>query len=194
VISREAEAIIGYVEAAGLSYRVTDVNGPGHAEGSYHYAAGTDGDGLAVDFGALAPGVTDATAAQMLAIYAALFAVGDQLAELIYSGSGITKAIKNGKVVDGRSYFGPLVWPDHRDHVHVAVERGRFLAYAARMKETAMADDPNLPNLPDILGFYPVVNATTGECTGYYILAQDGELHAFGPGAVFHGRSEVVHG
>jgi hypothetical protein len=55
-----------------------------------------------------------------------------------------------------------------------------------------MADDPNLPNLPDIAGFYPVINSQTGECTGYYILSKLGELHAFGPGAKWHGRSEVV--
>lgn len=193
MISREAEAIIGYVEAARLSYRVTDVSGPGHAPGSYHYATGTDGDGLAVDFAGLDPGVTVVTAAQMLAIYVAFFAIGDQLAELIYSGSGVTKGIKGGKVVDGRSFYGPLVWPDHRDHVHVAVERGTILTPPVRpWEERRMADDPNLPNLPDILGFYPVVNTTTGECTGYYILAQDGELHAYGPGAKFYGRSEVV--
>lgn len=193
-ISQEVAALIGYINAAGLPCRVTDTTGPGHAEGSYHYAAGTGGDGLAVDFAGVSPGVTDATAAQMLAVFQAFWLVGTQLAELIYSGSGVTKAIKGGKVVDGRSFYGPLVWPDHRDHVHVAVARGTFLSHPARTMEEHMPDDPNLPNLPDILGFYPVINTTTGECTGYYILAQDGELHAYGPGAKFYGRSEVVHG
>lgn len=57
--------------------------------------------------------------------------------------------------------------------------------------ETAMPDDPNLPNLPNIMGFYPIVNTTTGQCNGYYVLSDDGQLHAFGPGAPFFGRSEV---
>lgn len=57
--------------------------------------------------------------------------------------------------------------------------------------EETMPDDPNLPNLPDIKFFIPIVNAQTGECRGYYIVASDGQLHAFGPGAPFHGRSEV---
>lgn len=57
--------------------------------------------------------------------------------------------------------------------------------------EETMPDDPNLPNLPDIKFFVPVINAQTGECRGYYIVSSDGQLHAFGPGAPFHGRSEV---
>lgn len=58
--------------------------------------------------------------------------------------------------------------------------------------EENMPDDPSLPNLPDIMGFYPVINNNVGEATGYYILSKDGQLHAFGPGAKFYGRSEVV--
>lgn len=195
-ISREAQSIIDYIESTGLPYRVTDVNGPGHAEGSYHYRAGTGGDGLAVDFAGTIPGVTPTTAKQMFDIWRALWLAAPQLAELIHSGEGISQAIKNGRPVDGRSFYGPVVWPDHRDHVHVAVERGTFLGALSHplvTLEENMPDDPNTPNLfAEILGFYPVVNTTTGECTGYYVVAKDGELHAFGPGAQFFGRSEVV--
>jgi N-acetylmuramoyl-L-alanine amidase len=60
--------------------------------------------------------------------------------------------------------------------------------------EETMPDDPALPNLPDIKFFIPIVNAQTGECRGYYIVASDGQLHAFGPGAPFFGRSEVPSG
>ena len=196
-VSREAVAIIDYVEATGLPYRVTSVvryPAPGERPRSYHEHKGTDGDGLAVDFAGVIPGVTPTTIDQMTAIYRAFLAVASQLAELIYSGPGIAVAVKNGKRVDGAATFGPTVWPDHRDHVHVAVPRGTFLSHPAGTipKEAAVADDPNLPNLPDVAGFYPIVNTTTGECTGYYVLSKSGELHAFGPGAKWYGRSEVV--
>lgn len=189
-------AIVGYIETAGIPYRVSDISGPGHADGSYHYAAGTDGDGLAVDFGGATPGVTPVTAAHMATIYRELLTVAGQLAELIYSGLDVdgrpvTVAIHNGRRVDGASFYGPATWRDHFDHVHVAVPRGTFLTHPFG-EEEPVPDDPNLPNLPDVAGFYPVVNTTTGECTGYYILATNGELHAFGPGARFYGRSEVV--
>lgn len=195
MISRECQAIIDYVESSGVPYRVTDINGPGHVPGSYHYTPGTDGVGLAVDFAGVTPGVTVVTAAQMHDLYRLFLLVGSQLAELIYSGSGVEAGIKDGRFVHGKSFYGPLVWPDHRDHVHVAVPRGTFLAplsHPIGTLEENMADDPALPNLPDILGFYPIVNTTTGRCEGYYILAKNGELHAFGPGAPYYGRSEVV--
>lgn len=57
--------------------------------------------------------------------------------------------------------------------------------------EETMPDNPDLPNLPDIKFFIPIVNAQTGEARGYYIVSSDGQLHAFGPGAPFFGRSEV---
>lgn len=196
-VSREAQSIIDYIEGCKVPYRVTDVYGPGHAKGSYHYAAGTGGKGLAVDFAGVAPGVNPTSAAQMARIYRCLLAVAGRLAELIYSGLDIdgkpvTASVKNGRRVDGASFFGPAVWRDHFDHVHVAVTRGTFLADP--IEEAPVPDDPNLPNLPDILGFFPVINTTTGECTGYYILSKTGELHAFGPGAKWHGRSEVPSG
>lgn len=194
--SREVRSIIGYLEATRLPHRVTSAvrTAPaGRRPQSYHEHKGTDGLGLAVDFAAPAPGVSATTSEQMLEIYRAFLVVAHQLAELIYSGPGVTVAVKNGRRVDGAAVYGPLVWPDHRDHVHVAVPRGIFLSHPARtMKENLMADDPNLPNLPDIAGFYPVINSTTGEATGYYLLAKNGELHAYGPGARFFGRSEVV--
>jgi len=195
-VSREARSIIAYLEATRLPHRITSVvryPPEGQRPRSYHEQKGTDGLGLAVDFAGAAPGVSATTSEQMLEIYRAFLVVAHQLAELIYSGPGVTVAVKNGRRVDGAAVYGPLVWPDHRDHVHVAVPRGIFLSHPARtMEENRMADDPNLPNLPDIAGFFPVINSQTGECTGYYILAKNGELHAFGPGARWHGRSEVV--
>lgn len=110
------------------------------------------------------------------------------ITELIYSGPG-NVCVKNGRIVIGTRAYGAPVMSRHHDHVHLAVvDSFRYNG----SQEAPVADNPDLPNLPDVMGFYPVVNTTTGVCTGYYILAKDGQLHAFGPGAQFYGRSEVV--
>ncbi len=126
-VSREVRAIIGYAESTGLPYRISDINGPGHTTGSYHYATGTGGVGLAVDFGGVHPGVTATTINQMADIYRAFLEVSAQLAELIHAGKGTVIAVKNGRRVDGAAFYGPITWSDHIDHVHVAVPRGVFL-------------------------------------------------------------------
>lgn len=186
-VSREAQSIIDYVEACKVPHRVTDVYGPGHADGSYHYAAGTGGKSLAVDFGGVTPGVNPTTAGQMARIYRALLAQAGRLAELIYSGLDVdgrpvTTAVKNGRRVEGASFFGPAVWRDHFDHVHVAVTRGTFLADPLETKGDPMADqDPNVHRAQA-----PVVafEATpTGK--GYWIVTADGEVFAFGDAQYF---------
>lgn len=88
---------------------------------------------------------------------------------------------------------GALIRP-HRDVFSTACPGSKLYAMLDVIRhpwEENMPDDPNLPNLPDIAGFYPVINTTTGQSNGYYILSSDGQLHAFGPGAVYFGRSEV---
>lgn len=83
----------------------------------------------------------------------------------------------------------------HRDVVATACPGEKLYALLDAIRhpwqETPMPDDPTLPNLPDIKFFIPVINTQTGEATGYYIVSSDGQLHAFGPGAPFYGRSEV---
>lgn len=193
-ISREAQSIIDYVESTGLAYRVTSVHRP-KSTGSYHAARGTDGDSLAVDLAAAMPGVTPVTVVQMAAIYRALLDVSAHLAELIFNGPGITVAVKNGRRVDGPTVYA-AVWDDHRNHVHAALPRGVFLtplSHPLRTMEAVMADDPNLANITEgPVSFHPIFNAE-GHCTGYYIFSQKtGELHSFGDGAPYYGRSEVV--
>lgn len=183
-ISRECQAIIDYVESSGLPYRVTDVDGPGHAKGSYHY------QGLAVDFAGVTPGVTPTTAAQMVDLYRLFLLVGPQLAELIHSGAGIGEAIKNGRLVDGAAFFGPVTWPDHRDHVHVAVPRGTILRPLSQALGTLgvdMADDPDRANVnAPIVG---IAATPTGE--GYWLVSADGGVFTFGD-AKFYGNVEYV--
>lgn len=192
-ISLEAQSIVGYVESTGLPHRITSVYRP-KSIGSYHAAKGTAGDSLAVDLAAPQAGVTPVTVVQMTAIYRAFLDQSAQLAELIFNGPGITTAVKNGRRVDGPTVYA-VVWDDHRNHVHVAVPRGTFLtplSHPLRTMEALMADDPNLPNITGPVSFHPIFNAE-GHCTGYYVFSEKtGELHSFGDGAPYYGRSEVT--
>lgn len=188
-ISQEAQALIDFVESCAIPYRVTDVNGPGHAKGSYHYAKGTGGTGLAVDFAGVTPGVTPVTVVQMADIYRALRTVAPQLAELIHNGPGTGMAVKNGRVMNGSSLYGPAVWDAHKNHVHVAVPKGTFLtplSHPLSTLEATVADNPDIPNAAA-----PVVafQATpTGE--GYWLVTADGAVYAFGD-ARYLGRVEA---
>lgn len=185
-MSRETDGLIGYLTRQGVPFKVTDINTPGvHTATSYHYRAGTGGIGLAVDFAFTTP---TQDSPQLLAIFGAFSAVKSQLAELIYSGAPYS--IKNGKVtVTG--YGDPAVLAAHHNHVHVAVPYGTFLAPSI-LPEDIMPDDPNLPNITGPVEFHPLVDSA-GHCTGYYIFSnKTGELHSFGPGAQYYGRSEVV--
>ena len=99
--------------------------------------------------------------------------------------------------MDGASFYGPATWADHLDHVHVAVPRGTFLTPLSHpfrtMEGGIMPDDnPDLANITGPVSLHVLQNAA-GECTGYYIFSEaTGELHSFGPGAKFWGRSEVL--
>lgn len=125
--TREVAAIIAYADSTLVPHRVTDIDGPGHAPNSYHYAKGTAGNGLAVDFGGASLGVTPTTSKQMVALFVAFLDVANQLAELIHNGPGISVAVKNGRRVDGLATYGPVTWSEHTNHVHVAVPRGTYL-------------------------------------------------------------------
>lgn len=191
--SREVQSIIDFVESTGLPYRVTDIDTPGvHAAHSLHYAQGTGGVGLAVDFGGVTPGVTPTTLKQMGDIWHTFFLVGAQLAELIHNQPGITKAVKNGKTVDGASFYGPVTWAAHKNHVHVAVPRGLFLSPLSqplgtlKSLEDEMADEPPVVEVPA----EPVGMAATPTGKGYWILTADGGIYAFGD-AVYHGGVTV---
>ena len=194
-LSREVRSIIQYVDSTGLPYRITDINGPGHSTGSYHYATGTAGTGLAVDFAGDTAGVNLKTSVQMVNLFRALWLVGPKLAELIHAGPGITRAIKNGREVDGAAFYGPVTWPDHRDHVHVAVPKGMFLMPLSHPIGTIheggnlpMGDDPNRVNLNA-----PIVGmAATPSGKGYWLCAADGGVFAFGDAAYIPVNVEYV--
>lgn len=179
--SAEVDGLIRYVMATGVPFRVTDINTPGvHSDTSYHYQQGHGAIGLAVD---LAEPTPSSNTAGLLRIFAEFGPVESQLAELIYSGAPYS--IKRGKRTTV-AFGSATVLRAHWNHVHVAVPFGTVL------KEKSMPDDPNLPNITGPVSFHPVVNSA-GICQGYYIFSEKtGELHSFGPGAVYYGRSEVV--
>ncbi len=126
--SREVLAIIAYVKATGLPYRVTDIDTPDvHSKTSFHYADGTGGDGLAVDFGGSIPGVTPKAVAEMATIWRSFRPVAPQLAELFFQSPDITMVVKNGAWRPGLATLGQKTWDAHKNHLHVAVSRGVFL-------------------------------------------------------------------
>lgn len=176
--SLEVRHLISYISRQGVPFRVTDVSTPGvHTPTSYHYRQGTDGVGLAID---LAEPTPTQNTPGLLRIFAAFGAVESSLAELIYAGAPYN--IKDGRRVPRYAVSA------HWNHVHVAVPRGTFLPQG----EFIVPDDPNLPNITGPVQFHPCVDSN-GVCQGYYIFSEKtGELHSFGPGAKFYGRSEVI--
>lgn len=186
-LSREVSALIALIRSFGLPHRITDINTPGvHGATSRHYAEGTDGLGLAVDAAWVVPywGAPAEARAGMLAICAALEPHEHLLHELICSH--LPYSVKDGRRVPRYAVS------DHWDHIHLSVDRGVFVApVPARMEVTVVPDDPNAPNIEGPLTFHPVINTALGECRGYYVFAtRTGELHGFGAGAPFFGRSE----
>lgn len=167
-----------------MGWAVTHTTDGAHSTTSYHYA------GRAVDLAAREGPGWDTSA--LLTINERIIQVLplSMISELIYSGPGNT-CVKDGRVVAGLAAYGPAVMSRHHDHVHLAVV-ATFTYNGSQ--EVSVAPD-NDPNLPDIVGpvQLQVLFDAAGTCTGYFIFSHaTGELHSFGPGARFHGRSEVV--
>jgi hypothetical protein len=134
--SREVRALRQYLKDSGHPHRVTDVSTPGvHARNSRHYQSGTDGDGLALDFGGPRPGDHKA----MGVIFAALGLVADQLHELIGGPLFVTRTVKNGRWGNPVQQYGAKTWQAHNSHVHVSVDRGTFVHWPGAMSHPAVA-------------------------------------------------------
>lgn len=174
--SRETDSIIAYIQAQGIQYKVTDLTTPGvHASGSYHYAEGTGGKGLAVDFA----GTTPNDEGQMAMIYAALRPQAAHLAELIHNGPTSPMAVRNSMVGPGLSLFGNTVWQAHHNHVHVAVKKGTFLAdYLPKQASQAVQTEKVKPVFDpplQVVDFLPFQHGSGG-----WALLADGGISAFG--------------
>lgn len=187
-ISREAQALIDYVESAGIPYRVTDVNTPGvHTETSWHYAPGDGGIGTAVDFGGAIAGVTPTTVVQMTDIWRAFLAVASKLAELFFQAPGIQTVVKNGALRPALTVLDANTWNAHRNHVHVAVKPGTFLTVtgpAYPVVTVAARWDPPL----QVVDFLPYWGGGGG-----WLLFPDGGLGAVGD-APFRGEANQPRG
>ena len=176
-MSRETDALIKFIGLTGTPNKVTSTTGGTHTPTSYHYRVGTDGRGLAVDFAGPVPSYNSPA---LLAIFSQFAKIERSLAELFYTGAPYN--IKNGQRI-------PRIG-QHYDHVHVAVEKG--FTYNGSQGVAVPDNDPNLPDITGPVDLMLLSNSN-GECTGYYIFSHTtGELHSFGPGARFYGRSEVV--
>lgn len=169
-----------------MGWAVMHTTDGAHSATSYHYAkAGA----RAVDLAARSGPGWDSS--ELLAINEGIIQVVplSMISELIYSGPG-NVCVRNGRIVDGAVAYGPVVMGRHHDHVHLAVVA--TFTYNGSQEVTVPDNDPNLP---DIVGpvHLSVLFDAAGICTGYFIFSYaTGELHSFGPGARFHGRSEVV--
>lgn len=169
-MSAETDSLISYLKATGVPHRVTSV--VRDQPGSFHHV------GLAVDFAGPRP---SQNSPQLLAIYKALLPLAGIAEELLYGGAG------GALWRDGQQFTSASLKASHQDHVHVAVPRGW------RYQEVPpMPDDPTIPNLQGgLFGFYPLVDAA-GKCQGYIFVSKTGELHGWGPGWTYFGRSEVL--
>lgn len=166
--SRELRLARQYLIDSGVPHRVTSTIGGKHARGSYHFRAGTDGAGLALDAAGPRPGRdTD----ELLAVYQALEPLGHVCAELIYAGPG------GGYWKRGRKVT-PYVAADHHDHVHLALPRGTFVYHSSR--ETVVPEDI-IVDAPIVA----VIGSPDGK--GYAYVLANGAVYAFGS-AVYAGR------
>jgi len=186
--SREVQAMVALLRSFGLPHRITDVDTPNiHSRGSYHYQAGTGGHGLAIDVAGPIPYGADpaGSKAAMLAICARLVPYHEHLAELICSH--LPYSVKNGRKV------GRYAVSAHYNHVHLAVRKGVFLYQPPTdepVEVTVVPDNPELLNLEGPLTFH-LLQDQNGICTGYaFFGTMTGELHGYGPGWRYYGRSE----
>lgn len=165
-----------------MGWCVTHTTDGNHSKTSLHYV------GRAVDLADRAGPGWDSPALLAINKQALQVIPLEWISELIYAGPGGV-CVKNGRVVDGNAVYGSQTMAGHHNHVHLAVVP--TFRYNGSQK-VAMPDDPNLPNITGPVEFHPLSDAE-GNCTGYYIFSQKtGELHSYGPGAKFYGRSEVT--
>lgn len=177
-MSKETDALIAYVKAlvpgavvSGVLGRYVSPQNPcsPHSATSMHCAEGTDGKGLAVDWGG--------NEANLLAVFHALEPVSSQMAELFHNAPGITRVVKNGLWYDGLKTLGATTWAAHKNHVHSAVHRGVFLTPAAVIPPPTRKV---FPMFDPALVIEPVVADLSCPTGGAWCLSASGAIYAWG--------------
>lgn len=105
---------------------------------------------------------------------------------------GLNVFYKNGAAIRP----SPALFASHQNHVHVGLRAGRTMppsvpVVAHTIEEIrAMVNNPDLPDIEGPLQL-ALLSDQAGNCTGYAIFSvTTGELHGYGPGWTYHGRSE----
>jgi hypothetical protein len=155
-----------------------------HAQASLHYV------GRAVDLADRAGPGTDTSALLAINHQVLQLLPLSMISELIYAGADAI-CVNNGRIVNGMSVYGPQVMAEHHNHVHLGVIP--TFTYNGSQEVAVPDNDPNLPDIVGPVQFAIAGSDVGGVCQGYYIFSHaTGELHSFGPGAKFYGRSEVT--
>ncbi len=179
--------MVRLIRSFGVPHRITDVNGPGHSRTSYHYVRGTGGRGTAIDIAGAVPYSVDraGSTVAMLVICSLLEPYEPHITELCCSH--LDYSIAAGRRVPRYAVA------DHWDHIHLAVTPGTFLVSPDPPPEVIVVpDNPDLPNIEGPLQL-ALLQTTEGFCTGYAIFSiSTGELHGYGPGWKYYGRSEEL--
>lgn len=133
---------------------------------SRHVQWGTNGRGLGLD----ARGPTRGDGDALVAIFFALLRVEGSLHELILSHPSVPFNIKNGRRVP------PYATKDHKDHVHVSVDRGTFIYFYKIVKnnERVVGDMPKDKDYVDACPCY------VEGCDGAFSLQFDGGVQTQG--------------
>lgn len=182
--------------AAIAGWCVTHTTDGAHITNSLHKVKATNGKGRAVDLADRRG--SSSNSAWLLAINEAVLRLVplSMISELIYGGDN-NVCVKNGRIVDGDVVYsakdedGLTTMEKHLNHVHFAVILG--FTYNGSQEVAVPDNDPNLPDIVGPVEFAIAGSDANGVCQGYYIFSHaTGELHSFGPGAKFYGRSEVT--
>jgi hypothetical protein len=154
---------------------VGQTTGGRHTSTSYHYA------GQARDYGR--------SNSDLRGILAALLPHATGPAAPIVELFGLDVYCKNGRRITPSAGLRD----SHQDHVHVALRPGGALPVPLPLEhkeDQAVADNPEIHNIEGPLQIH-VLADQEGNCTGYAIFSiSTGELHGYGPGWRYWGRSE----
>lgn len=174
-LSKEVHHIIQFLVMSGVECFVTSTTDhpvlSNSGRVSRHVQYGTDGRGLAGDVRGKRGDVD-----QLVVIFYALLRAEGQLHELILSHPSVPFNIKNGRRVP------PYAREDHKDHVHVSVDRGEFIIFHHIIKNHE-GDNGDMPKDKDYTDACPCYVAG---CGGLFSVQYDGGVQSVGDHTADH--------